>query len=638
MNKSKRHDGYCLAGLIAAATFLVYLRTLRNGFVSWDDDRYIYKNPHIHQFSLAFLKWAFFGFHKAAVSNWLPLTMILYAIDHAIWGPSPVGYHLATIILHSVDTFLVVLLAVRLIEAAETAGGSPSFLANKGKFIAAAATGLLFGLHPVHVESVAWASEMKDVLCALFFLLAVLSYIKYAASPRCAPEGRTCFSNRQYIFSLFFFALALMSKPMAVSLPLVLLILDWYPFGRISSLRSFRAAFIEKFLFIILSGGASVLTLMAQKEGGSIEPFKRLPLSERTMEASRSLVLYLWKMAFPLKLVPYYPYPHNVSFLSSEFFLPALFVFAVSALCLAKAGDQKIWLACWGYFLITLMPVIGLVQVGGQSMADRYLYLPSLGPFLLAGAASAWAWQKAGALKWGRVLKAAAISASVLAVLSMSYLTFTQIGVWKNSIGFYDYIIGAEPGRIPVIYNNRGLVFEKIGQTVKAMEDFNEAVFLDPAYTAAYNNRGITFNKMGLYDKAIADFNKVISLDPSYSKAYYNLGIALTSLGRPDLAETDYEKTIILDPSCARAYNNLGILFAENKQYEMALKNFNKAINLNPNDAQVYVNRGKVYQESGCETSSSSDFRMACGMGNEDGCRALRQMGLNGGSANGTFF
>ena len=588
--------------MVAAATFLVYVRTFQNGFI-WDDGTYICKNTHIHLLNLAFLKWAFLGFY---FDNWHPLTMVSYAVDYAIWGANPLGYHLANIILHSLNAFIVVVLSIRLIEAWEETGassfGSGRTQGGKGKLIAGGAAGLLFGLHPLHVESVAWASERKDVLCGLFFLLSILWYLKYALRLREKNEAalgkNPRFFTRQYLFSLGLFSLALMSKPMAVSLPLVLLVLDWFPFARIFSFKSFKTAFTEKLPFIALSAGSSALTLIAQKKGGAITSFGRLPFPGRALVAAKSLILYLWKMVFPLHLVPYYPYPKNPSLLSPSYFLPIVLVIAITVFCLFKAKKQGFWLACWGYFIITLLPVIGIVQAGGQSMADRYAYLPSLGPFLALGIAAAWAWRKAGSLKQGRTLKAAGLSAALLAALSMSYLTFAKIGIWQNNIVFWNYVIKKESRKIPFAYISRGLALAGTGDA----------------------------------NGAIADYNRSIALDPNNSMAYYNLGVVISGLGNPYLAIADYEKAIDLNPSDFKAWNNLGIIYMNMGQLETALNDFNKAILLNRKASKIYVNRGRIYIAAARPELAAADFRTACSMGDNEGCIALQKKSSNIGN------
>src|SRR5512139_1367135 len=257
----RQHLKFLLAVSVSIISFFIYLSALQNQFIHWDDDRYIFENPHIRSLGPAFFKWAFFDFYAG---NWHPLTWISHALDYAVWGLSPMGHHLTNNILHAVNTFLVVLLTVRLLEVLKErreAEGAHTFLDDRGISIAGGVTGLLFGLHPLHVESVAWVSERKDLLCALFFLLSIMTYMSYVSDR----------NNRSYVLSLVFFILALMSKPMAVSLPIVLLILDWYPFERFGSLDTFRKVLIEKIPFIALSFASAVLTVLAQEKGGAIK-------------------------------------------------------------------------------------------------------------------------------------------------------------------------------------------------------------------------------------------------------------------------------------------------------------------------------------------------------------------------------
>src|SRR5208283_3314559 len=302
---------YFVAGFVSLLTFLVYLACLNNEFVMWDDNQYVYENPHLHPLNPAFFKWAFSDFYAA---NWHPLTWVSHALDYAVWGLNPLGHHLTSNILHAVNTFIVVILVAKLLEAwhpSRQQNPSPH-LSHEGSYIVIALTGLLFGLHPLHVESVAWVSERKDLLCATFFLLSTLAYTKYVSS------GGGLRNKQYYILVLFLFALALLSKPMAVSLPAVLLILDWHPFNRISSMKSLLSAFLEKLPLIALSLVSSVLTVLAQKAGEAIQTFEIIPLASRVLVASQSLLSYLWKMVLPMNLIPYYPYPQHISLFSAK--------------------------------------------------------------------------------------------------------------------------------------------------------------------------------------------------------------------------------------------------------------------------------------------------------------------------------
>ncbi len=361
---------YALAGLISLTTFVVYLSSLQNAFVLWDDEYYVLENPHIRSFDLNFFKWAFFDFYAA---NWHPLTWISHALDYAVWGLDPMGHHLTNNILHAVNTFLVVLLVVRLLASrqadkltsspgtsvsAEPPGADNSrFTIHDSRFalIAAGVTGLLFGLHPIHVESVAWVAERKDLLCALFYLLCIMEYARYADSttppspsylfsPANPPEcGKKKWQRRwRYLSALSFFILALLSKPMAVTLPFVLLILDWYPLQRIISLRTFKTAFIEKLPFIALSISSSILTILAQKAGGTIATIEAIPLSTRMLVAAKSLVAYIWKMIVPVHLLPYYPYPKDAALFSVDYISAIALTVAISAVCIVMAKKQKL--------------------------------------------------------------------------------------------------------------------------------------------------------------------------------------------------------------------------------------------------------------------------------------------------------
>jgi tetratricopeptide (TPR) repeat protein len=514
-----------LAAAVALVTFIVYLPALHNEFVYWDDNLYVFENPNIRSLDAAFFQWAFLEFH---VSNWHPLTWISHAVDYAIWGLNPLGHHLTNIILHAVNTALVVVLALKLLEFVREQSAlkeTGSFLNNRMILIAAGATGLLFGIHPVHVESVAWISERKDLLCALFFLLSVIWYANYVSYK----------TYKTYMLTLGFFVLALFSKPMAVTLPVALLILDWYPFNRIRSPRKAWGSIVEKLPFIFLSLFSSLLTLLAQREGNSMAPLDFVPLSTRLLVAVQSLAVYIQNMLLPLNLIPLYPYPKDVSLFSFKYASTLLLVMGATAICAVLARKRKIWLSVWSFYVIMLIPVLGIIQVGNQPMADRYAYLPSLGPFLLAGAGVAWISEKAFREKRrGLFITGATIIIALLLVCCLSILTVRQTAIWRNSISLWTYVIEKEPERIPLAYNNRGMVFYKAGMFDRALADFDQAIGMDPEYAKAYYNRGSTYDTMGQLDKAIVDYRKTISLDPYYYEAHYFLDQALKKTGPVD--------------------------------------------------------------------------------------------------------
>ena len=649
MNKD-RSKYYAAAG-IALITAVVYLPVLRNGFVTWDDHEYVLENPHVRQLNGETVRWAFAHFYA---SNWHPLTWLSHAADYAVWGPVPMGHHLTNLALHALNTFLVVLLCLRLIETAGGAETSSSAVSErKGALIAAGVTGVLFGLHPLHVESVAWVAERKDLLCGLFFLLSLTAYVSYKAD-RAYKSSR---SYKAYGLSFAFFILALLSKPMAVSLPAVLLLFDWYPLRTVRTLRSFAASCLEKLPFLAAGLASVVVTVMAQGSGQAMKLVGPVPLWARLLVAARSLVVYLGEMAAPLRLLPYYPYPERSEVMRSlpYYLLAALFVAGVTAALIAFAKRRKEWLAAWWFYVITLLPVIGIVQVGGQAMADRYTYLPSLGPFLVAGTGAAWVWAHAGYKEKGRAARGFLAGGAAVLVLAMSYATVRQISVWKDGVSLWSYVIDSGPSRIPLAYNNRGMAFQVRGDFDRAILDYRTALSLDPspsmAFMAesnlqwvverkkllaraaeefrkevardprnakAYLKRGIAYEGAEQHDRAIEDFTMAIRLDPDYADAYTSRGLVFDGIGKLDRALQDYDTAIRLNPAGGDAYLNRGVAYAKTGEFDKALKDYGRAIELNPSDSLAYRNRGAVLERMGRDRDAAVAYSKAISLSPED--------------------
>ena len=683
--RKTRYLQYGLAGLVSFITFIVYVSSLQNEFLNWDDPAYVSENPHLRSLNLTFFKWSFFDFYAA---NWHPLTWISHALDYAVWGLNPLGHHLTNNILHAVNTFLVVVLVVKLIEITKPITVHDSqFTTHNSRFTltAAVTTGLLFGLHPVHVESVAWIAERKDLLCALFFLLSIMMYVKYASGAeriaQSAERGAQSVEGQRHApcamrsalfpplhapfplrYALFAFALALLSKPMAVTLPAVLLILDWFPFKRFHSMKSFWPVFIEKLPFFALSLASSTLTILAQKTGGAMQMMSSLPLSARLLVAAKSTIAYLGKMLLPLDLIPYYPYPSSqeVSLFAPLYLFSIILILGITLACFRIARKQKIWLAIWGYYLVTLIPVIGIIQVGSQSMADRYTYLPSLGPFFIIGSGVTWVLYKLHAVnKGGLFSQLIQVAAALLLFLPLSYITVQQIGTWKNSFILWNYVIEKQPLKVPFAYTNRGLAFMNMGKLEKAMEDYDQVIALDPNDYKAYANRGVAFDKLGQLDKALGNMNQAIALNPDFFEVYNDRGSVFEKMGRRDEAIEDFSKAIALNPFFDEAYYNLGIAYGEAGLFDKSIESFNRALEIDPRKVDAYVsrgisygitgrhdkalqdfneairinkyhgkaffNRGNLYFITGKRELALSDFRKACALGDQGGCNVVKR-------------
>ncbi len=515
---------------------------LHNGFVNWDDPAYVLNNPKIRSFGLEFFRWAF---TTPAIANWHPLTFVSHAIDYRLWGLNPAGHHLTSVALHSANAFLVALVVFSLFGFKE---GRDRGVALGASFLA----GLFFAVHPLRVESVAWVSERKDVLCAFFFLLSAYFYIRYLKG----------FKWAHYLASLALFALALMSKPMAITLPLVLLIIDYYPAKRF---QNKAAVMVEKIPFFFLSGASAIATIWAQKAGGAIIPLERYPLYIRAFSAVRAYIFYLYKSILPVGLAPYYPRAVNIDPLSLGYLLPVA-VFAAITVLVIIFKRRKIFLSAWLYYLITLLPVIGIVQAGGQAAADRYTYLPGLSIALLAGAGGARLYQRA------KSLRPAVIALFLSAAVFLSISTFNQIHVWKDEISFWSHEIKLFPATVPIAYINRGMAYEDRGLFDKAIEDYTAGITLNTGFADSYVNRGSAYNGLGEYQKAIEDFNRALELKPDFMEAYYNRGLAELKTGDFKKAAEDLKEAIRINPGIPAAYDLLSMAYSGLGEEEKALE------------------------------------------------------------------
>ncbi|NTW57718.1 MAG: tetratricopeptide repeat protein [Nitrospirae bacterium] len=600
-----------IACSVAVVTFIVFLPALQNGFITnWDDDAYVYENSFIRSPDMRLLKSAFCGFHAA---NWHPLTWLSHALDYALSGLNPRGHHLTNNILHALNTAVVVYLVMTLMAVfkrnEENTWASPSFIPDRMIGITGAVTGLLFGLHPLHVESVAWIAERKDVLCAFFFLLALLMYVGYADAA--IGRGRP-FLNKRYLLSLGFFAPALMSKPMAVTLPFVLLIFDWYPFRRIRSLKTLRMASFEKLPFLVLSLITSILTIFAQKAGGAMKSIEAIPFASRLMVAAKSLIAYLVKMLVPANLVPYYPYPKDTSIFSFEYFVPMVLVVGITAACIVLKNRYGLLVSAWSYYMITLLPVLGIMQVGDQSMADRYTYLPSLGPFLVIGVIAGNFYEKGSiSNRWGTLSKMAVLFVAMTTLVALSYVTRKQIGIWKNGIIFWNYVIEKEPERTSLARMNLGNAYSSNGQIDLAIEQYQIVLRLKPDDAKTHNNLGNAYSSKGFVDLAIGHYQTALRLKPDDAKIHNNLGNAYSSKGLLDMAIEQYRIALRLKPEYAEAYYHLGNAYLSKGLVDLAIEQYRMALRLQSDYAVAYNNLGAAYLSKGLGGLAIEQYEIA---------------------------
>jgi tetratricopeptide (TPR) repeat protein len=508
----------------AAGAALLYLPSLGNGFVNWDDADYVTGNALVQgPFDVAFVVWSFTTFTHL---NWHPFTWLSLGLDHAAWGLDPFGFHLSNTLLYAANVFVVVVLAWRLLETRR---------AGPGNVAAAALVGALFASHPLHVESVAWVSERKDLLYGLFFLLAVLAHLAYARAQ--APIRRRV----AYAAALVAFVAAALSKPMAVTLPVVLVIVDVVPLGRIATRTdALRLGVLEKLPHYAVSLVIAFLAVAAQRAGGALDVAQQ-SLWQRLWVAERAVGFYLAKLVAPFGLAPYYPHDPDFSPLGWEYLLSLVVLVGITTAAVRLRRRVPAFAAAWAYFVVSLLPVLGLVQVGGQSAADRYMYLAIGGPLLLLGAWAARAWEA----NRSRRVAVATIGAVVLVLLG--WRSVDQMAIWKDSLGLWSHVLIVHPEATTAHFN---LAQDRLtqGDTRGAERSLRNALETDPQHAPSLNELARVLDARGSVEQALELYRAAVAADPNLPEARYNLALILEKLGDLEAARPHYEAFVILAP------------------------------------------------------------------------------------------
>jgi len=568
-----------------AVTAAVYAGVVRNDFVDWDDNQYLYQNAHIQHLDKQSLRWMFTTFHA---SNYHPLTWLSHALDVQLWGLNPHLHHLTSALLHALNTVLVFLLARRLLavrradrEEAASATGPPLGVA--------AVAALLFGLHPVHVESVAWAAERKDVLCALFFLLALLAYLRYAT----ASERRA----RWYVLTVVCFVLALLAKPMAVTLPVVLLLLDGYPLGRLRRGGRLRVG-MEKIPLFLISGASSVVTFLAQSHGGAVMPIDKLPIATRLLNAVYGLAFYQGKLVVPRAFSPLYEYPQDFDLAGHILAFVVVATITAVTVGLWRRG-RPLLLTCWLYFVITLLPVIGIVQVGRQMAADRYLYLPGLSSCLLGGLGVGWLWARWRGEPIGARARTVVAAAVVGVCLVLAIQTVRQVAAWRDDETLWRFAVSRQPNRAFLARCHLFGQYGKRGDLPKAVAMYEELLALAPDFAEGMNQMGIVFADAGRPDLAIREFQRGLKADPKSASLHGNIARVYLVTRDVAAAEAEAKKAIELWPEYALGHRFLGEAYLMQFRTEEAIRSLEASLKYDRESDTAYVNLGLAYGRVG---------------------------------------
>lgn len=539
--------------LLTAATAAIYARVASFGFVNFDDWGYVRDNARV----LAGLTqdgivWAF---TTTSLANWHPLTWLSLQLDAQLFGTSPQVFHTTNIVLHVVNTLLLFLLFDRM-----TRSTWPS------AFVAA-----LFAVHPLHVESVAWVAERKDVLSAAFGLLACHAWFGWVGR-----GGRA-----RYALAVAAYAASLLAKPMLVSLPLLLLLFDVWPLDRANDLRR---RIVEKVPLFVLAAALCVMTVLAQASGGATRSVTQYPLSGRAANAVVTYVTYLVKAVWPSGLAVYYPYPYGGT--------PAWQVAGsvailglVTAACVRSRARAPYLFVGWFWYLITLVPVIGLVKQGSQAMADRYTYLPLIGPFAMLAYGLSDLLGRA-AFSTRRVARGAAAALACAALLTLSVLAWRQAGYWSDSVTLFTHALAVTTENA-VAENSLAQAFFERGDIDRAMPHCEAAVRIAPGMADAQSNLVRGLLAQGRTEEAASRVREALALRPDDSRTHVNAGLIARLEGRNEDAMRSFREALRLDPTDQEAHLNLGAVLSTLGETEEAIVQFEEAARLRPGDLRA---------------------------------------------------
>jgi Flp pilus assembly protein TadD len=583
----------CISLFLIVVILGVFWQVRNHEFIKFDDDEYVTDNPHVKSgLTLSGVFWACVAMHS---NNWHPLTWLSHMLDCELYGLNPGGHHLTNLLIHIANTLLLFLVLKRMTGALW-----------RSSFVAA-----LFALHPLHVESVAWVSERKDVLSTFFWMLTMGAYFRYVNSPR----------FHRYLLVLLCFAMGLLSKPMLVTLPFVLLLLDYWPLGRfrlgelgsncnVSTQKPLKLSdqrlsvlqlVLEKTPFFVLSAAASILTFLAQQSGGIVKSLKLFPLETRIANALVSYVAYIGKMIWPSRLGFFYPYPDRVPIW--QITGAALLLGSISFLVIRASYKRRYLGTGWLWYLGTLVPVIGLVQVGLQSMADRYTYVPLIGLFIMI------VWGIHDILKkWPHRNTVFTVFAGLLFSI-LAIVTWAQVKHWQNSITLFKHTLEVTSEN-SLMHYDLGVIMLRQGRYSDAIAHLSESLRIEPDDADAHNNLGIALGRQGKIPEAMIHYAEALRIKPNFAGAHNNLGVALARQGKIPEAMVHYAEAVRIKPDFAEAYGNIGNSLAQQERIEEAIAHYKEALRIKPNFADVHYSLGLAYLRIGNRGAATEEYEI----------------------------
>ena len=562
---------WLIAGTIFLLTSAAFLPVLKNGFVNWDDYKNVVENLRYRGLAWENLRWMFTTFH---MGHYQPLSWLSLGLDYKVWGMAPFGYHLTNLLLHAANGVVFYFICLRLLWLMDPA---PSPHKTHALPVAAALSALFFAVHPLRVESVVWVTERRDVLSGFFLLMTVFYYLK------AVPAETTNSDRRRWVaLALIFYVLSLLSKASGVTLPLVLLVLDFYPLRRLEFnprrwLRpESRQVWLEKIPFLAFALAAGILALLAQHQAKAIRTLEEYDIASRIMQSLYAAGFYLWKTVLPFGLSPLYELPLASNPWRWSYIISAIVVFGVTGVFFVQRRRWPAALAGWLVYLILLMPTSGIVQSGAQLVADRYSYLSCMVWALIAGAGFLRLWQASWDRRVSRKLFDGVVVLCTLALVGLGSLTWMQAGIWHDS--------------------------EKL---------WRHALSIDPQSYFAHNNLGNALATQGRFDEAIDEFHKTLRINPNDADAAYNLGNAFAQKGDLNQADQQLQQALQLDPDNAMAAYDLGNVRVRQKRFDDAIEQFQRALRSDPGLARANYNLAQLFFQQGKIDEAIQNYRLA---------------------------
>jgi Tfp pilus assembly protein PilF len=601
---ARRASGWLLPAIVVVVTCGSFFPVLSNPFVEWDDYDNFVNNAHYRGLGWKQLRWMWTTFH---LGPYQPLSWMSLGFDYLIWGMNPVGYHLTNVLFHAANAVLFYFICRRLLLMALSVTENDG---SRQLGLSAAFAALFFAIHPLRVESVAWATERRDVLSGFFFLWTLYCYLRANSDTHAGAPSRRWIS-----LALLAYLLSLLSKAIAITLPIVLIVLDTYPLRRLQwdprqgLVPSVRRVLREKIPFILMAVPFALVAFMGQQQASALKSLEGYSVVSRLSQALYGASFYLWKTLVPVNLSPLYEIPPDFSPLDPRIVAGGVVTVIITLSLYLRRSRWPAGLACWIYSLVVVAPVLGIVQTGPQLVADRYSYLTCLSWAVLAGGLLLFSLSGSVQKRSLAPRRPAAAAAAVFVLGIFAALTWNQTAIWRNTSILWNHVLKLDPNS-SIAHYNLARFLAKQGSYADAISHYRQALSIRPD-ADTHNNLGLLLAIRGEVDASIEEFQQATQMDPNYARAFFNLGRVYAWLGEPERAVQNYRRALQLSPNEAEIHLGLGNVLARQGQLEVASEHFEKAVKLKPDFADGHVALARSLAARGKKQDAEKHYEQA---------------------------